>query len=129
MIPLAFIQAWSQHALWPDLRQVEQDLIISKALCDLFSAPRLKGKIAFRGGTAINKLLFQKPIRVSRVTRGSQRRRPSKTCAPRGTRGYSGPKMDDAPGSPGAGAEADKRQAVGTLGNAYIAVYISGKVF
>jgi len=65
LIPLAFIQAWSQHAPWPDLRQVEQDLIISKALCDLFSAPGLEGKIAFRGGTAINKLLFQKPMRYS----------------------------------------------------------------
>ncbi len=65
MIPLAFIQAWSQQAPWPDLRQVEQDLIISKALCDLFSAPGLKGKIAFRGGTAINKLLFAKPMRYS----------------------------------------------------------------
>lgn len=65
MIPLAFIQAWSKQVPWPDLRQVEQDLIISKALCDLFSAPGLKGKIAFRGGTAINKLLFAKPMRYS----------------------------------------------------------------
>jgi len=65
LIPLAFVQAWSQHAPWPDLRQVEQDLIISKALCDLFSAPGLTGKIAFRGGTAINKLLLEKPMRYS----------------------------------------------------------------
>lgn len=65
MIPLAFIQGWSQHAPWPDLRQVEQDLLICRALCDLFSAPGLKGKIAFRGGTAINKLLFEKPMRYS----------------------------------------------------------------
>ena len=65
MIPLAYIQAWSQHAPWPDLRQVEQDLIISRALCDLFSAPGLEGKIAFRGGTALNKLLFEKPMRYS----------------------------------------------------------------
>lgn len=45
--------------------QVEQDLIISGALCDLFSAPALKGRIAFRGGTAINKLLFTQPLRYS----------------------------------------------------------------
>ena len=56
MIPTAFLQAWSAKAPWPDLRQVEQDLIISRALCDLFNAPALNGKIAFRGGTAINKL-------------------------------------------------------------------------
>lgn len=38
MIPTAFLQAWSVKAPWPDLRQVEQDLIISRALCDLFNA-------------------------------------------------------------------------------------------
>ncbi len=65
MIPNAYIQAWRQTAPWPDSRQVEQDLIICRALCDLFNAPALKGKIAFRGGTAINKLLFAQPLRYS----------------------------------------------------------------
>jgi len=55
LIPSACIQAWGTKAPWPDARQVEQDLIICRALCDLFNAPTLKGKIAFRGGTAINK--------------------------------------------------------------------------
>jgi len=50
---------------WPDSRQVEQDLIISRALCDLFNSPALAGKIALRGGTAINKLLFRHPLRYS----------------------------------------------------------------
>ena len=65
MIPSAFIQAWSAKAPWPDARQIEQDLIICRALCDLFNAPALKGKITFRGGTAINKLLFTQPLRYS----------------------------------------------------------------
>lgn len=65
MIPSAYIQAWSLKAPWPDSRQIEQDLIISRALCDLFNAPALNGKIAFRGGTAIHKLLFQQPLRYS----------------------------------------------------------------
>lgn len=65
MIPLAHIQQWTAHAPWPDLRQVEQDLIICRAMCDLFNHPQLQGKIAFRGGTAINKLLFGKPLRYS----------------------------------------------------------------
>lgn len=65
MIPLAYIQAWRAHAPWPDLRQVEQDLIICRALCDLFSAPALEGKLAFRGGTAMHKLLFKRPLRYS----------------------------------------------------------------
>lgn len=65
MIPLAYLQEWTASAPWPDLRQVEQDLIICRALCDLFNAPRLKGRIAFRGGTAIHKLLFRRPLRYS----------------------------------------------------------------
>jgi len=65
LIPLAFLQEWSAKAPWPDSRQVEQDLIISRALCDLFNAPALKDKIAFRGGTALNKLLFATPLRYS----------------------------------------------------------------
>jgi len=65
VIPRAYLQEWSTKAPWPDLRQVEQDLIICRALCDLFSAPKLNGRIAFRGGTAINKLLFRQPLRYS----------------------------------------------------------------
>lgn len=65
MIPIAYLQEWSEHAPWPDLRQVEQDLIICRALCDLFNSEQLAGKIAFRGGTAIHKLLFEKPLRYS----------------------------------------------------------------
>jgi predicted nucleotidyltransferase component of viral defense system len=65
LISNAYIQAWSIQAPWPDARQVEQDLIISRALCDLFNAPALQGKIAFRGGTAIHKLLFKQPLRYS----------------------------------------------------------------
>jgi predicted nucleotidyltransferase component of viral defense system len=65
LIPSAYIQAWSAKAPWPNSWQVEQDLIISRALCDLFNAPALKGKIAFRGGTAIHKLLFKQPLRYS----------------------------------------------------------------
>jgi predicted nucleotidyltransferase component of viral defense system len=65
VIPLAYIQQWTAHAPWPDLRQVEQDLIICRAMCDLFENRQLRGKIAVRGGTAINKLLFSRPLRYS----------------------------------------------------------------
>ena len=65
MIPQAFINDWKVHAPWPNPRQVEQDLIICRALCDLFNSPALRGRIAFRGGTAINKLLFPEPLRYS----------------------------------------------------------------
>jgi len=65
VIPLSYLQAWSLTAPWPDLRQVEQDLIICRALCALFNSPELQGRIAFRGGTAIHKLLFRQPLRYS----------------------------------------------------------------
>lgn len=65
MIPQAFLQAWSASAPWQNPRQVEQDLIICRTLCDLFNAPAVRDKIAFRGGTAIHKLLFRLPRRYS----------------------------------------------------------------
>jgi len=65
LIPASYIQEWRSKAPWPDSRQVEQDLIISRALCDLFNSSVLAGKIAFRGGTAINKLLFRQSLRYS----------------------------------------------------------------
>lgn len=65
MIPRTYLEQWAQVAPWADERQVEQDLLICRALCDLFNAPALKGRIAFRGGTAINKLLFPRPLRYS----------------------------------------------------------------
>lgn len=65
MIPRAFLLAWSERAPWPDLRQVEQDLVICRALSDLFRSPDLRGRIAFRGGTAIHKLLLPAPLRYS----------------------------------------------------------------
>ncbi|HIJ62641.1 MAG TPA: nucleotidyl transferase AbiEii/AbiGii toxin family protein [Rhodospirillaceae bacterium] len=65
MIPRMNIVAWSAAAPWPELRQVEQDLIISRALIDLFGDPVLAAELRFRGGTAINKLFFPKPLRYS----------------------------------------------------------------
>jgi predicted nucleotidyltransferase component of viral defense system len=65
LIPVSYIQEWSNKAPWPTSQQVEQDLIISRALCDLFNSPALAGKIAFRGGTAIHKLLLKQPLRYS----------------------------------------------------------------
>jgi predicted nucleotidyltransferase component of viral defense system len=65
MIPMMNIIAWSARAPWPDLRQVEQDLVISRALVDLFGDQMLNAELRFRGGTALNKLLFPKPLRYS----------------------------------------------------------------
>lgn len=65
MIPAMNIVAWGQTAPWAEQRQIEQDLIISRALVDLFSDPLLGERLRFRGGTALNKLHFPKPLRYS----------------------------------------------------------------
>ena len=65
MIPHSVITAWRQHADWPLDEQVEQDLVISSALVSLFNNKYIKDKVAFRGGTALHKLIFPSPLRYS----------------------------------------------------------------
>jgi predicted nucleotidyltransferase component of viral defense system len=65
MVPTQNIIAWSQTAPWPEMRQVEQDLIIARALVELFNDPFLRDELRFRGGTALNKLHFPRPLRYS----------------------------------------------------------------
>lgn len=65
MIPKAFITEWRQFAPWVSDAWVEQDLVISRALVELFSDPFLKENLAFRGGTALYKLHFLPSARYS----------------------------------------------------------------
>lgn len=66
MIPLQFINAWKRHeAPWQTNEQVEQDLIISRALVALFSDAYLRENLAFRGGTALHKLYLNPAPRYS----------------------------------------------------------------
>lgn len=65
MIPIAYINEWRQYAPWQDDYQVEQDLIICRALNALFSDDELKTKLAFRGGTALHKLYCAPSARYS----------------------------------------------------------------
>lgn len=64
MIPLAYINEWQQFAPWPMRSQVEQDLIICRALVETFNHPFLSKELAFRGGTALFKL-YLPPSRYS----------------------------------------------------------------
>ncbi len=45
--------------------QVEQDLVMSRALIEIFSHPLLRETLAFRGGTALYKLYLRPPARYS----------------------------------------------------------------
>lgn len=65
MIPAQNIVAWGNVVPWADQRQVEQDLIISRALIEIFSDDMLRDALRFRGGTALNKLHFPAPLRYS----------------------------------------------------------------
>jgi len=56
MIPLDYITAWRGNAPWPQLSQIEQDLIICRALVELYTHPVVAKNLAFRGGTALFKL-------------------------------------------------------------------------
>lgn len=56
---------WQQFTPWQTRDMVEQDLIISRALVELYQDPFLKEKIAFRGGTALNKCHFTTAARYS----------------------------------------------------------------
>jgi predicted nucleotidyltransferase component of viral defense system len=65
MIPRAHITAWRDTVPWATDAQVEQDLVISRALVDLYSDDLLARELAFRGGTAQQKLHFDPPARYS----------------------------------------------------------------
>lgn len=65
MIPRDYITAWRAQAPWVQDIQVEQDLVISRALVDIFSHPHLRETLAFRGGTALFKLHLTPAARYS----------------------------------------------------------------
>lgn len=65
MIENAAITHWRNKAPWQNDAQIEQDLVLSRALVEIFSVPLLKKNLAFRGGTALNKLYLPHSTRYS----------------------------------------------------------------
>ena len=65
MIPKAYITEWTQYAPWKSNEQVEQDLVICRALVEIFSDEFLSKELAFRGGTALHKLYLHPQPRYS----------------------------------------------------------------
>ena len=63
MIPQAYIIEWSNNVPWNTNEQIEQDLVICRALVEIFNDDFLAENLAFRGGTALHKLfLSPQPI-------------------------------------------------------------------
>ncbi|MDO8997444.1 MAG: nucleotidyl transferase AbiEii/AbiGii toxin family protein [Sediminibacterium sp.] len=65
MIPQAYITEWSNQVPWQTNEQVEQDLVICRALVEIFSDEFLATSLAFRGGTALHKLYLSPQPRYS----------------------------------------------------------------
>ncbi len=65
MISKPHISDWQDQAPWKSLDQVEQDLVIGRALIALYSDEFLRETLVFRGGTALHKLFLRPPARYS----------------------------------------------------------------
>lgn len=65
MIPEYCLTEWRQQVPWIRDYQVEQDLIISRALVSLYENPKIKDNLVFRGGTALHKLYIKPAARYS----------------------------------------------------------------
>lgn len=65
MIPEYAIKEWNKTVPWHRNEQIEQDLVICRALVALFNNEYLAKHLAFRGGTALHKLYLQPQHRYS----------------------------------------------------------------
>jgi predicted nucleotidyltransferase component of viral defense system len=65
MLPDNIITAWAADHPWPARTQVEQDLLLSQAICEISNHSYLGDELAFRGGTALHKLHTAQPYRYS----------------------------------------------------------------
>jgi len=65
MIQRNAIIEWGAVAPWRELRFIEQDLVLSRALIAIYDNEHLRQRLAFRGGTAMYKLYLNPPARYS----------------------------------------------------------------
>jgi predicted nucleotidyltransferase component of viral defense system len=65
MIARPYIAKWQKQSPWKEFAQVEQDLVISRVLVEIFSDEFLREHLAFRGGTALHKLYLNPAPRYS----------------------------------------------------------------
>jgi predicted nucleotidyltransferase component of viral defense system len=80
VIPRDFITEWRSEAPWVRNDHVEQDLVVSRALVEIFSNPVLQDALAFRGDTALYKLHLRPAARYPRTSTSSrpERKRPDR---------------------------------------------------
>ena len=64
MIPQSYIDAWRSEAPWSSDLQVEQDLVLARAIAELFGDERARELLAMRGGTVLNKFYFSGHARL-----------------------------------------------------------------
>jgi len=65
MIPKKYIVEWKEFVPWQNDAQIEQDMVIDRALISIFSDDYLHDNLAFRGGTALHKIYLKPQIRYS----------------------------------------------------------------
>ena len=65
MIHQKFIREWEKDFPWSEIAQVEQDLVIARAIVAIFSDDLLRKSLVFRGGTALHKLYITPQARFS----------------------------------------------------------------
>lgn len=65
MIPEYAINEWRNTVHWDSLEQIEQDLVICRAIVELFNDEYLASHLAFRGATALHKLYLSPQPRYS----------------------------------------------------------------
>lgn len=65
MIPQNAITAWKRMVPWRSELQVEQDLILHGMIQAIYENSFLSDRLAFRGGTCLNKLFWATPARYS----------------------------------------------------------------
>jgi len=65
VIPILNIKDWEREHPWKNPSYIEQDLVLSRSIVEMFSDDLLRKSLIFRGGTALHKLFIQPQIRYS----------------------------------------------------------------
>ena len=65
MIPESDITKWGVDHPWSTRDQIEQDFLLSQAICEIANDSLLGNELIIRGGTAFHKLFLPKPYRYS----------------------------------------------------------------